>query len=168
MNVKIKYFDEGMPKLAPIKKGDWMDLRVVSAINMMNTIHEIDAGQRLSKKYSWNSENRLYYLRGDVIICRLGVAMQLPEGYKARIYPRSSTFAKKGLILTNSVGCIDNSYSGDGDEWIVIMYATRSGYLEQYERLVQFELAKINEFTLDEVTVLDNENRDGYGSTGQI
>lgn len=167
MKIKIKYFDDIMPKLMPIQEGDWVDLRVVSAINMMNSVHEIDAGTRLSKKYSWNDENKLYYLRGDVIICRLGVAMELPDGYKARIYARSSTFKNKGLILTNSVGCIDNSFKGESDEWMVVMYATRNGYIEQYERLVQFEITKSNPITFEEVVTLEGQCRGGFGTTGQ-
>ena len=37
--------------------------------------------------------------------------MKLPEGYEAHVSSRSSTFQKWGIMLTNGIGIIDNSYS---------------------------------------------------------
>lgn len=45
----------------------------------------------------------------------LGVSIELPEGYMALMMPRSSTFKKYGIIQTNSIGLIDESYKGDND-----------------------------------------------------
>ncbi len=36
--------------------------------------------------------------------------MELPEGYEAHIVPRGSTFKNFGIIETNSMGIIDESY----------------------------------------------------------
>ena len=52
---------------------------------------------------------------GQYAMIPLGVAMKLPEGYEAHIAPRSSTFKNYGLIQTNSIGIVDNSYSSDKD-----------------------------------------------------
>ena len=41
--------------------------------------------------------------------------MQLPIGYEAIMAPRSSTFKRWGILQTNSIGVIDNSYCGDDD-----------------------------------------------------
>ena len=38
----------------------------------------------------------------------LGFAMEIPKGFKANIYPRSSTYKKWGIIFGNHVGQIDS------------------------------------------------------------
>ena len=108
------------------------------------------------------------YKKGDVLICGLGFAMELGKGYEAHIIPRSSTFAKKGLQLTNSVGLIDSSYCGDRDEWMAVFYATRPGSIKVGDRLVQMTIQKTNPpVEFEDGETLGNEDRGGYGSTGQ-
>lgn len=77
MFIKIKYFDESMPKIEKIDKGDWIDLRAAE---------------------------ELFIPANTFAMIHLGVAMKLPEGYEAHIAPRSSTFKKWGIIQVNSVG----------------------------------------------------------------
>ena len=55
----------------------------------------------------------------------MGVAIALPEGYEAHIVPRSSTFKNYGILQTNSMGVVDYTYRGDGDQWRMPAYATR-------------------------------------------
>lgn len=166
--IRIRYLDGQMPRLSPIQQGDWIDLRVCSAVAVLNTEYEIKAAFDLSRHNNWNSRNKIHYQKDDVLVCRLGVSMELPEGYKAKIYPRSSTFKNHGLILSNSVGCVDHSYSGEDDEWMVVFYATRNGSIERYERLAQFDIIKSNEVQLKEVTSLGNNSRGGFGTTGKL
>ena len=71
-------------------KSDWIDLRVSEDVVLK---------------------------KGEFKLIPLGIAMKLPEGYEAHVVPRSSTFKNFGVIMTNSVGIIDNSYCGDGDQW---------------------------------------------------
>ena len=93
--------------------------------------------------------------------------MELPSGYEAEIKPRSGTFKQTGLLLTNSVGCIDESYKGNNDEWLAVFYATRDGYISEFDRLLQFRInEKMPKLVFNEVDVLENEDRSGYGSTG--
>lgn len=139
MEIKIKYFSDIEP-IKSIDKGDWIDLR---------------AGQD-------------YFF--DVCqsgLIRLGVGMKLPEGYEAHIAPRSSTFRNFGLIQTNGVGVVDNSYSGEEDEWMMPIFATRSVYINKNERICQFRIVKKQEpIEFVEVQHLDEESRGGFGSTG--
>lgn len=127
-----------------IKKGDWIDLAIDEDISVN---------------------------AGDVVKVSLGLAMKLPEGVEAHILPRSSTFMKTGLLLANSMGVIDNSYSGDNDEWCAVFYATRTTFVERGTRFLQFRLANTQDamfvnLELEEVTKLDDANRGGFGSTG--
>lgn len=140
MEIKIKYFDNEIDKIEKISKGDLIDLRAAETVEMK---------------------------KGDFKLIKLGVGMKLPEGYKANIYPRSSTYKNFGIILANSVGQIDNSYSGDKDEWRFPAIAMRDTIIHKNDRICQFEIQKIQpEIEFIEVEHLDEESRGGIGSTG--
>lgn len=139
--IKIKYFVDGLEPLEKISVGDWIDLRVAERV-------ELKAGQ--------------YKL------LRLGVGMILPDGYEAHVVPRSSTPSKFGIILANSMGVIDNSYSGDADEWRFPAVALRDTIIEKGERIAQFRIVK-NQPSIEFETVdhLNDISRGGIGSTGK-
>ena len=142
MFIKIKYFDESMPKLEFIegKKSDWIDLRAAE---------------------------ELFISANTFAMIHLGVAMKLPEGYEAHIAPRSSTFKKWGIIQVNSVGVVDESYAGDGDEWMMPVYAIRDTNIHKGDRVCQFRIMeKQPAVQFVEVKHLEHENRGGFGSTG--
>lgn len=144
MDVKVKYTHEDSYRLKTIKKGDWIDLAIDDDVSVKS---------------------------GDVVKVPLGLAMKLPDGVEAHILPRSSTFIKTGLLLTNSMGVIDNSYSGDDDEWGAVFYATRAAIVERGTRLLQFRLVDtqatmFGDINFKAVTKLDDVNRGGFGSTG--
>lgn len=95
--------------------------------------------------------------------------MQLPEGTFGELFPRSSTFRKTGLLMTNSVGIIDNAYCGEQDEWMAMMYATRDGYIELGADYLQFKITEnMPSIDIVEVKQLTNESRGGYGSTDEV
>lgn len=138
--IKIKYTRD-IEKIHEIEAGDWIDLRVPFDI---------------------------YMTKGELYHIPLGVAMQLPEGYEALVIPRSSTFKKYGIIQANSVGLIDETYCGDWDEWRFPAYATRETYIPKNTRICQFRIQKHQPpVKLKEVEHLGNENRGGFGSTGE-
>lgn len=86
---------------------------------------------------------------------------------KANVYPRSSTYKNFGIILANSVGQIDNSYSGENDCWKFPAIAMRDTIIHKNDRICQFEIQKIQpEIEFVEVDHLDDESRGGIGSTG--
>lgn len=139
--IKIKYH-ENMQNVEKIgdKKSDWFDLR---------------------------SAERVVMRKGDFRLIPLGVSMQLPEGYEAHVLPRSSTFKNFGIMMTNSMGIIDNSYCGDDDQWHFPAIAMRDTIIEKGDRICQFRLMKNQEpVVFVELETLGNENRGGIGSTG--
>ena len=156
MKIKIKYFSKDYPRLTKIAKGDFIDLRV-GTIKEPNGI--------AVEESNWET---ISYRKGGVIKFGLGVAMELPKGYEAEIRPRSSTFKKYGLIQTNSVGTIDNSYKGDNDEWMIEFIAMRDGTINRFDRVCQFRIWENQpRFEFEEVDRLGNEDRGGYGTTGR-
>lgn len=106
--------------------------------------------------------------------------MQLPEGYEAHLVPRSSTFDEWGITQTNGVGIIDESYCGDGDEWKIPVYCLETRHtmdtkigtvqctiINKGDKIGQFRLMKkMEEVKFTEVTSLGNDDRGGFGSTG--
>lgn len=169
MKIKIKYFNKDYPRLEKISKGDWIDLRVDSIEEWRkNEGREFDFVEYMSVPCTFKNKG-ISYGKGDIIKFGLGVAMELPEGYEAEIRPRSSIFKHWGLIQTNSVGTIDNSYKGDNDEWQIEFIAMRDGSINRFDRVCQFRIwEKQPEFDFEEADKLGNENRGGYGSTGRI
>lgn len=140
MEIKIKYFD-GAKKIEKINIGDWIDLRARETVELaVGNYYEIP----------------------------LGVAMKLPAGYEAHIAPRSSTFKKWGILQTNSVAVIDNSYCGNDDEWKFPALALRRTTIYAGDRICQFRIVKnMPEITFKEVDKLYDKNRGGYGTTGR-
>lgn len=141
-NIRIKYLSDRVEKLRYIDdKSDWIDLRAAKQVKMK---------------------------AGEFALIPLGIAMELPKGYEAHVVPRSSTFKHFGIIQTNSMGVIDESYCGDKDEWFFPALAVRDTEINVNDRICQFRIVehqpKIN---FIEVSVLGNENREGHGSTGK-
>jgi dUTP pyrophosphatase len=140
MQIKIKYFNEELPKVNKITQGDWIDLRAAKTIELK---------------------------QNEFGLIPLGIAMELPEGYEAHVVPRSSTFKNFGIIETNSMGVIDESYKGDNDQWFFPAYALRDTTIEFGERICQFRIMeKMPEVEFIEVEHLGNDDRGGHGSTG--
>lgn len=139
--IRIKYL-RNIQKIERFNVGDWIDLRAAEDVM-------IDSGQ--------------------FKLIPLGVAMELPQGYEALVAPRSSTFKKLGIILANSIGIIDESYKGDGDEWHFPAYAVKDTFIHKNERICQFRIIKHQPMIrLMEVDHLGNEDRGGIGSTGRM
>lgn len=141
MEILVKYHTDIHP-LEKTEEGDWIDLRAAEDV-------ELKAGE--SKCIS------------------LGVSMKLPDGYEALVIPRSSTFKHWGIIQTNHIGLIDNSYCGNGDVWMFPALATRDVLIEKNSRICQFRIQrKMDDVDLKTVYVLDNVNRGGFGSSGKV
>lgn len=103
-------------------------------------------------------------------IVSLGISIEIPAGYYAHIVPRSSTFGKWGILLANSMGVIENDYCGDGDVWGFPAVCLRKDgtTIPKGTRICQFRLVeKAPPVEFVQVESLGNENRGGYGSTGE-
>lgn len=104
---------------------------------------------------------------GNKYVINLGISVRVPHGYEAILAPRSSTFKKYGIMQTNSIGVIDETYSGDDDIWIMPVFATRNAHIDAGDRIAQFRIQR-NQGNprLKEVRYLGKKNRGGLGSTG--
>ena len=138
--IKIKYHDPELVRIEKIEKGDWIDLRSAEEITLK---------------------------AGESALISLGVSIEVPEGYEAILAPRSSTFKNFGIIQTDSIGVIDESYCGDDDIWRLPVYALRDTKIMKNDRICQFRIIKHQpEVEIETVESLGNESRGGFGSTG--
>lgn len=132
MKIRIKYFD-GATKLKKITKGNWIDVY---------------------------SREDVFIPVGEQRLIPLGFALELPEGWEGHLAPRSSTFKKWGVIQTNHVGVVDDTYIGDNDEWMMPVYCL-SG--KEYEFTESEMVAKFDKEFFGNITVKkDDYNNEIY------
>lgn len=139
--IKIRYISKEIEKLRYIDgKSDWIDLRCAEDVDLK---------------------------AGESRLIRLGICVELPEGYEAHIVPRSSTFRNFGIIQTNHMGVVDHSYCGDEDEWKYPVLAMRDTHLSVNDRICQFRIME-NQPVLffEEVEHLTKKSRGGFGTSG--
>lgn len=145
----------------------WTNYRVQIPVQYLADIEplaETDGGDWIDMRSAVDIELK----KGEFKLIPLGVAMQLPEGYEAHVVPRSSTFKNFGIIQTNHMGIIDNSYCGANDQWHFPAYALRDTVIHKNDRICQFRIEKIQphvEFV--EADLSGNDDRGGIGSTGK-
>ena len=154
MKMRIKYF-EGATKLVQITKGNWIDVY---------------------------SREDVFIELGEYKAVKLGFALELPKGYEAHIAPRGSTFKTWGVIETNSVGVVDDTYIGDNDEWKMPLYCLEPKehknandvcnpigvWIRKGDKIGQFRIMEIMpKIDFEEVDYFGNEARSGFGSTGR-
>ena len=139
VEIPIKYH-HGSPNLEQVAKGGCVDLYNMNEISLKE---------------------------GEFGFIDLGVSMALPAGYDAIILPRSSTFKRYGILLTNSMGYIDNTYRGDDDVWMACVYATRDITIPVGTRCFQFRLIPTQPIiNFEPVNSLRAQARGGFGTTG--
>lgn len=140
--IKVKYFTDKIDKLCYVDgKSDWIDLHAAEDVTLK---------------------------AGEFKLIPLGIAVAVPEGYEAHIVPRSSTFKNYGILQTNSMGVVDYTYRGDGDQWFMPVYATRDVSIDCNARICQFRIMKNQpQINFEQVEHLDAPDRGGFGSTGK-
>lgn len=142
LNIKVKYHTDIDP-LQQIAIGDAIDVRAAE---------DVDLKVFESKKVS------------------LGFSCKLPDNYLAILSARSSLFDNHGVILTNGIGIIDNTYCGDNDIWRMELVALRTDvHIKKNERIGQFILKeRMPKIIFEPVNTLGNKDRGGYGSSGRM
>ena len=167
MKMRIKYFD-GAKKLEKISKGNWIDVY---------------------------ANKDVFVPEGERAMIPLGFALELPQGWEGHLAPRSSTFKTWGVIQTNSVGVVDDTYIGDNDQWHMPVYClegkdikkdkfytyddylkedvllstseTKGTYIHKGDKIGQFRIMEVMpEIEFEEVDAFNNKDRGGFGSTG--
>ena len=148
MKIRVKYFD-GAKKLQKIEKGNWIDVYANKDIF-------VEVNERA--------------------MVPLGFALELPKGWEGHLAPRSSTFKTWGIIQTNSVGIVDDTYIGDNDQWHMPVYCLqgkdekdgiKGTWIRRGDKIGQFRIMEVMpSIEFEEVESFGNAERGGFGSTG--
>lgn len=152
MKIRIKYFEEAT-RLKKIAKGNWIDVY---------------------------ANKDMFVKEGERAMIPLGFALELPEGWEGHLAPRSSTFKTWGIIQTNSVGVVDDTYIGDNDQWHMPVFCLqgkdtniadgveeKGTWIKKGDKVAQFRIMEVMpEIQLEEVVSFGNDDRGGFGSTG--
>ena len=162
MKLRVKYLD-GAKKMEKITKGNWIDVYAYE-----DTF--VPVGQRK--------------------MINLGFALELPQGWEGHLAPRSSTFKTWGVIQTNSVGGVDDTYIGDNDIWHMPVYCLdpkdkreigiieisndnyeynieEGTWIHKGDKIGQFRIMEVMpEIEFEEVESFGNADRGGFGTTG--
>ena len=140
--IKIKYHVKELEKLRYIDgKSDWIDLRVAEEVKMK---------------------------AGEFRLISMGSSVELPKGYEMWILPRSSAFKNFGVIQTNAMGVVDESFCGDNDIIHMPILAMRDTDMHINDRIGQFRIAKHQaEIHFVEVEHLNHADRGGFRTTGK-
>lgn len=95
------------------------------------------------------------------------VIVRTPPGYMLLLTMRSSTARRKGLLMPNGVGVIDQDYCGEGDELMISVYNFRDEptMITRGERIAQGIFVSVMQATWIEITDV-GRGRGGFGSTG--
>lgn len=105
---------------------------------------------------------------GELKLIPLNVVVKIPEGYGLLLLLRSSTPIKKGLLIPNGAGVIDQDYCGDDDELKLqaFNFTKETVVVERGERIAQAVFVKIEKPEFVEVEKMNEKSRGGFGTTG--
>ena len=121
-----------------------------------------------SKKLVEDVKTDEYLLKPlERVMCPLGFATAIPQGYYAAVVPRSGLALWDGITILNTPGTVDAGYR---NEWaaIVVNLSNQTVTLHLGQKICQFILRKLDSFEFEEVIDLPTSDRGlgGFGSTG--
>lgn len=104
----------------------------------------------------------------EVCLVPTGLIIRVPKGYFLMLAARSSTPLKKGLVLLNGIGVIDQDFCGPEDEikLQVFNYTDSVVQVKKGERLAQGIFVPFARALWKPLKKFKNKTRGGFGSTG--
>jgi dUTP pyrophosphatase len=95
------------------------------------------------------------------------VIVKIPKGYALIIAARSSTARKKGLMLANGIGTIDQDFHGENDEIMISVYnfTKEKVIVEKGERIAQGMFVRVDRAEWIETDKMKDVSRGSFGST---
>jgi dUTP pyrophosphatase len=101
------------------------------------------------------------------MLCKFGIALEIPRGYVGLVFPRSSVY-KTSLRLSNAVGVIDSGFRGQVKA-VFDYHNFLDGIFKKGDRAAQIVFIKLPDVELIQVDELSKSQRGegGYGSSGE-
>lgn len=171
MKLKVKQLCETstIPKYAHPGEDACMDLTIVIDNDKFRPMIWVPrTGEYRELEPAFHSGKHHFSIRqGESIVFHTGLAFEIEPGYAMKIYTRSSTGIKKGLVLSNGTAIIDAGYRNE------VLVAFRNVSAETItvssgERLVQAEIAAVVPVEIVTTDSLSDSKRGlgGIGSSG--
>lgn len=106
---------------------------------------------------------------GESLRIPANIIVQTPPGYLLMLAARSSLSKKRGLMLANGIGVIDQDFCGPEDELqiAIINVGNETHFIERGERLAQGILIRIERAEWEE-SEINAPTRGGFGTTGAL
>lgn len=107
---------------------------------------------------------------GAIALVPTGLVIKVPDGHFLGIFARSSTPLKRGLMVANGVGVIDEDYCGPADEIKVqvLNFTSTAVRVAKGDRIAQGVFIPVTRAHWEEAAVdLRDGSRGGFGATGR-
>lgn len=104
---------------------------------------------------------------GERVAVPTGLAIQIPDGWGAFVFPRSGLSLRSGITMCNCVGVIDTDYTGELKA-AVINVSDKDFTINSGDRIAQLVFLPVEKARLVSAESLDDTERGigGFGSTG--
>lgn len=117
---------------------------------------------------AWIKETSLTIEPGDRVLVHTGIYADIPKGFELQVRSRSGLTLKRGLIVANEPGTIDESYTG---EICIILYniSKEKQTISTGDRIAQLVLSKVEHAKIVETSMITkntSRNDGGFGHTG--
>lgn len=114
------------------------------------------------------SRKKINVRPSELKLVPLNIVIETPKDYGLFLTCRSSMPIKKGLLIPNGLGIIDQDYSGENDELMleVFNFTKKIVKIDRGERIAQGIIVKIEKVEFKEVKKMTKQSRGGFGSTG--
>jgi dUTP pyrophosphatase len=106
---------------------------------------------------------------GEVTLVPTGLVIEVPKGHVLGVFARSSTPLRRGLMVANGVGVVDEDYCGPTDEIKIQVLNFTAGpvAVSKGDRLAQGLFLPVSRVTWQETEGAPREgSRGGFGATG--
>lgn len=105
---------------------------------------------------------------GEIALIPANVVVKTPPGYMLLLASRSSLPLKKGIVMSNGIGIVDQDFCGPDDELKIQILNIKAApaLISRGERIAQGIFVKIEKVEWSEVEQLNAKSRGGFGSTG--
>lgn len=105
----------------------------------------------------------------EIRLIPLNIVVETPPGYMLVVSPRSSTPLKKGLMIPQGIGVVDQDYCGEEDEVALPLYnfTEKEVIVEKGDRIIQAGFVRVDKAEWIEVEKMERLTRGGFGSTGE-
>lgn len=104
----------------------------------------------------------------EVRLVPTGLIICTPPGQLLLIAARSSTPLKRGLMIANGIGIVDQDFCGPEDEIKLSLFnfTDQPVEIKKGDRLAQGLFLALDRIEWEEVNALHTKTRGGFGSTG--